>query len=170
MILINEWMLIYCGATLALFFRLRKVEIRSNLNCLYFVVDFVVKRVIIANKHVFDKGLFRCFKAWISLSDTRFNLSPLIVESLSLIFPLGNAEFLQCLRSHFQSRLESLLIYLFQNCSECNQWLLQDFMPMVFRELNNDRYEDGEGLILVSLEYVEEVVILEEAHRAVSYL
>ena len=43
-------------------------------------------------------------------------------------------------------------------------------MPMVLSELNNDRYEDGEGLVFVSLENVEEVVILEEAHRAVSYL
>ena len=43
-------------------------------------------------------------------------------------------------------------------------------MPMVFSELNNDRYEDGESLVFVSLENVEEVVILEEAHRAVSYL
>ena len=43
-------------------------------------------------------------------------------------------------------------------------------MPMVFSELNNDGYEYGEGLILVSLEYVEEVVILEETHRTVSYL
>ena len=170
MILINEWMLFYCGATLALFFWVTEAEIRSNLNCLYFVVDFVVKRVIIANKHVFDKGLFRCFKAWISLFDTRFNLSPLIVESLSLIFPLGNAECLQCLRPHFQSCLESLLVNLFQNCSQGNQRLLQDFMPMVLSELNNDRYEDGESLVLVSLKNVEEVVILEEAHRAVSYL
>ena len=43
-------------------------------------------------------------------------------------------------------------------------------MPMVLSELNNDRYEDGESLVLVSLKNVEEVVILEEAHCAVSYL
>ena len=83
---------------------------------------------------------------------------------------MGNAECLQCLRPHFQSRLERLLVNLFQNCSQGNQRLLQDFMPMVLSELNNDRYEDGESLVFVSLENVEEVVILEEAHRAVSYL
>ena len=43
-------------------------------------------------------------------------------------------------------------------------------MPMILSELNNDRYEDWECLLLVSLEDVEEVVILEEAHRAVGYL
>ena len=43
-------------------------------------------------------------------------------------------------------------------------------MPMVLSELNNNGYEDGEGFFLVSLEDVEEIVILEEAHRAVSYL
>ena len=43
-------------------------------------------------------------------------------------------------------------------------------MPMILSELNNDRYEDWESLLLVSLADVEEVVILEEAHRAVSYL
>ena len=43
-------------------------------------------------------------------------------------------------------------------------------MPMILSELNNDRYEDWEGLLFISLEDVKEVVILKEAHRAISYL
>ena len=43
-------------------------------------------------------------------------------------------------------------------------------MPMVLSELNNNGYEDWEGFLFVRLENVEEIVILEEAHRAVSYL
>ena len=41
---------------------------------------------------------------------------------------------------------------------------------MILSELNNDGYENRESLFLVSLENVKEVVILEEAHSAVSYL
>ena len=40
-----------------------KGKIFSNLNRLYLIVDLVVKRVIIANKRIFDKGLFRSLKA-----------------------------------------------------------------------------------------------------------
>ena len=41
---------------------------------------------------------------------------------------------------------------------------------MVLREVNDDGHEDGEGLVLVSLENIEEVVILEETHGTVSHL
>ena len=169
MIMINVWMLFYCGATLAEF-EFLKGEIGSNLNRLYLVINLKVERVIITNKCIFDKGLFWRLKAWISLSDSWFDLCPLIVVSLSFIFRLGDAECPQCIRFHFQSRLKSLLVDFFQNSFKGNQRLLQDFVPMVLSKFNDDWYEDWEGLFLVSLENVEEVVILEEAHSTVSYL
>ena len=43
-------------------------------------------------------------------------------------------------------------------------------MPMILSELNNDRYEDWESLLFVSLEDVKEVVILKEAHGSVCNL
>ena len=41
---------------------------------------------------------------------------------------------------------------------------------MVLREVNDDGHEDWEGLVLVGLENIEEVVILEETHGSVSHL
>jgi len=41
---------------------------------------------------------------------------------------------------------------------------------MVLCEVDNNGYQHGEGLLLVSLEDIEEVVVLKEAHRAVSHL
>jgi hypothetical protein len=50
---------------------------------------------------------------------------------------------------------------------ERNVYLL---MPVVISKVDNDRDEHWEGLILVGLQDVEEVVILKEAHGSVSNL
>jgi len=41
---------------------------------------------------------------------------------------------------------------------------------MLVCEFCNDRHQQWEGLVLVSLQNVEEVVILKEAHCSISYL
>lgn len=41
---------------------------------------------------------------------------------------------------------------------------------MVVSEVNNDRHEHRESLVLVGLQDVQEVVIFKEAHRSVSHL
>lgn len=41
---------------------------------------------------------------------------------------------------------------------------------MVLCEMDDNRHQHGEGLVLVSLEDVEEVVVLEEAHGTVGHL
>lgn len=43
-------------------------------------------------------------------------------------------------------------------------------VPVIISEVYNDWNQHGEGLILVGLEDVEEVVILKEAHSSISYL
>jgi hypothetical protein len=43
-------------------------------------------------------------------------------------------------------------------------------VPMVVSQIYNDRHQHGEGLVLVGLQDVEEVVVLKEAHGSVSYL
>ena len=41
---------------------------------------------------------------------------------------------------------------------------------MVLCEMDDNRHQHGESLVLVSLEDVEEVVVLEEAHCTVGHL
>jgi len=48
--------------------------------------------------------------------------------------------------------------------------ILAGSMPMVFSQVDNDRNEHGERLLFVSLQNIEEVVILKEAHSSVSNL
>ena len=43
-------------------------------------------------------------------------------------------------------------------------------MPVVFSEVHDNGHEHGEGLVLVGLQDVQEIVILEETHRTVSHL
>jgi len=41
---------------------------------------------------------------------------------------------------------------------------------MILSEVNDDWYKHGEGLVLVCLQDVKEVVILKEAHGTIGYL
>ena len=41
---------------------------------------------------------------------------------------------------------------------------------MVLSEVHDDRYQHGEGLLLIGLKDIQEVVVLEKAHGAVGYL
>lgn len=43
-------------------------------------------------------------------------------------------------------------------------------MPVVICKVNNHRNKHGEGLVLIGLEDVEEVIVLEEAHGSVGHL
>ena len=71
---------------------------------------------------------------------------------------------------HLQRFVESERIDFFQNGLEGYQRLLQDLMPMVLREINDNRNKHWESLILVSLQNVQEVVIFKETHSSVGYL
>ena len=81
-----------------------------------------------------------------------------------------HAEWLTLIGPHLLGFFECDRVNLFQDGPQGNQRLLQDLVPVVLGEVNNDRYQDGEGLVLVRLQNIEEVVILEEAHGAVSHL
>ena len=81
-----------------------------------------------------------------------------------------NAEWLTCLGLHLLGFFESDGVDLFQDGPQGNQRLLQDLVPVVLGEVHDDRYQDGEGLVLVRLQDIEEVVILKEAHGSVSHL
>jgi hypothetical protein len=43
-------------------------------------------------------------------------------------------------------------------------------MPVVISKINNSGNQHWEGLIFISFEYGQEVVILEEAHRPICHL
>ena len=81
-----------------------------------------------------------------------------------------NAEWLSLIWPHLQGFIESNWVNFFQDGPQGNQRLLQDLVPVILGEVNDDRYKYREGLVLVRLQNIEEVVILKETHGAVSHL
>ena len=74
------------------------------------------------------------------------------------------------LTSHLEGFVESERVNLLQDSLESNKRLLENLVPVVFCEVADDRNKHGEGLVLVSLKNVKEVVILEEAHGSIRNL
>ena len=71
---------------------------------------------------------------------------------------------------HLHGLIELIWVDFFEDSLESNERLSEDLMPVVLCELDDNGHEHWEGLLLVRLEDVEEVVVLEEAHGAVSNL
>jgi hypothetical protein len=61
-------------------------------------------------------------------------------------------------------------IDLLQDRLESVEGLLKDLVPVGLSHVDDDWDEEGEGVALVGLEDVEEIVILEEAHCPISNL
>lgn len=72
--------------------------------------------------------------------------------------------------SFLEGSLESLGIDLLQDRLESVEGLLKDLVPVGLSHVDDNWDEEGEGVALVGLEDVEEIVILEEAHCPISDL
>lgn len=70
----------------------------------------------------------------------------------------------------FKGTLECLRVDFLENGLEGIEGLLEDLVPMGFGHVDDDWDEEREGVALVSLEDVEEVVVFEEAHGPIGYL
>ena len=104
---------------------------------------------------------------WVFLFVSIVKLLPLFLETLFFLFVSFR---LLGFLTLFKGLIERKRINLFQDGLESNQRLLKNLMPVVLRQINNDRNQHVESLILVGLQDVQEVVILEEAHSSVSHL
>ena len=102
--------------------------------------------------------------------DLGMKFLPFLIQVLSVLFVLLNCIQLLLLGVHLECFIKCKRIDFLQDGLEGDQGLLQNLMPMVFGQVNNDWHEHWEGLLLVSLEDVQEVVVLKEAHGSISNL
>jgi len=133
-----------------------RFEIRHGLSLsqvdeLLLVVDFVIQLVVVTNAlgcFEWNEGLAEISLALLQLS---VELIPLAVKVLAVFLVLSYCVCLAGSRSHLQCLLESIWINLFQDSLQSNERLLEDFMPVILGQINNDRDEHGEGFVLVRL-------------------
>ena len=142
----------------------------SSLNELLLVVNLLVELVVVSDQSGASERQSRLSERRVVALDLSLQLVPLLVESLALIGILLHGIGLLISDTQLERLLESDRIDFLQDSLESDEGLLQDLVPVMLRKINDDRHEHGERLLLVSLEDVQEVVVLKEAHSSVSNL
>ena len=140
------------------------------MNKLFLVVDLSVELVVVADQVIAHERHNRLSILWLLLLDLCVNLLPPLVHCLPLVVVLLHGEYLPLGRVHLQCLVEGEGVDLLQDGLESDERLLEDLVPVVLSQVDNDGHEHGESLLLVSLKDVQEVVILKEAHGSVSDL
>lgn len=142
----------------------------SQLDSLDLVIDFEVERVEVTNEPFLYEWAYGLLIAGFTGFQLTVECGPLLIELVSLLDLLLDAELLAKLGLHLHGLFERIRVDLFEDRLQCDQRLLQNLVPMVLRQVYDDWHEHGERLVLVSLQDVEEVVILEKAHGAIGNL
>lgn len=149
------------------------VESESASSCrdkLFFVIHFCIEFIEISDQIILFERQYRSNVCFIFAHDLLVESIPFFVERLPIRFVLLNHIDLFLRASHLQRFIEGKWVDFLQNCFECNQGLLQDFVPVVFRQINDNRNQHWESLFFICLQNVQEVIIFKEAHRSIGNL
>jgi hypothetical protein len=130
----------------------------------------VIELVEITDEILLLEWVIRFLILSISSSELVIEAVPLFVIVFAIILILLHSILLLLASVHSKSFFESKRINLLKDSFESNERLLKNLMPMLLSKLCNDRDKHREGLLLVGLKDVEEVVIFKEAHSSVSNL
>ena len=140
------------------------------MNELLLVVDFRVEIVEIFDQVGASEWIVWLNKVSVLLLNLGVKLLPLLVKVLSVFFVLLDSVNLLLVGVHLQGFIEGKRIDFLENGLQGDERLLQDLVPMVLSEVNDDWNKHWESFLLVGLEDVQEVVVLKEAHSSVGNL
>ena len=95
---------------------------------------------------------------------------PLLVHKFSVIGILLDSVLLLGRGTQLEGLVEGQWVNFLQDCLQRDERLLQDLVPVILRQVNDDWHKHWEGLLLVRLQDVEEVIVFEETHGPVGDL
>ena len=130
----------------------------------------MVERIKVPNKSVFDEGTCWGYEARVPCLQLTIECRPPLIKLHPLLLILFDAENFAQLGFHLHCFFKGEGVNLLQNRLQGNKRFLKNLVPVILGEVYNDRNKHWESLVFVSLKDVEEVVVLEEAHGAVSHL
>ena len=142
----------------------------SGLDVLFLVVYLGIQTVEVLDESIAPEWNLRLLVIGMILFNLFIDFLPLLVQILSIGWILLNLIVLLLVDVHFQRLIEGKRVNFLQDCLQGNQGLLKNLVPVVFGEVDDDGNEHWESLLLVSLQNVQEVIVLEEAHRSVCHL
>ena len=130
----------------------------------------MIQLVEIAYQILLFEWVLRLCVAGIALFEFLIEALPLAVVVLAVVLVLLHRVLLLLRGVHTEGLLEGEGIDLLKDRLKGDQGFLQDLVPVLVRQLRDNRDQHREGLVLVGLQDVQEVVILKEAHGPVSDL
>ena len=130
----------------------------------------MIQLVEIAYQILLFEWVLRLCVAGIALFEFLIEAFPLAVVVLAVVLVLLHRVLLLLRGVHTEGLLEGEGVDLLKDRFKGDQGFLQDLVPVLVRQLGDHRDQHREGLVLVGLQDVQEVVILKEAHGPVSDL
>lgn len=130
----------------------------------------MIQLVEIAYQILLFEWVLRLCVAGIALFEFLIEAFPLAVVVLAVVLVLLHRVLLLLRGVHTEGLLEGEGVDLLKDRLKGDQGFLQDLVPVLVRQLRDNRDQHREGLVLVGLQDVQEVVILKEAHGPVSDL
>ena len=130
----------------------------------------MIQLVEIAYQILLFEWVLRLCVAGIALFEFLIEAFPLAVVVLAVVLVLLHRVLLLLRGVHTEGLLEGEGVDLLKDRLKGDQGFLQDLVPVLVRQLGDNRDQHREGLVLVGLQDVQEVVILKEAHGPVSDL
>ena len=130
----------------------------------------MIQLVEVSDEVLLSEGEVRLLVRSVALLELQVEAFPLLVVVFAVVLVLLDCIDLLLGGIHAESLLESERIYLLENGFEGDERLLKNLVPVLISEFCYHRDKHGEGLVLVGLQNVQEVVVFEEAHCAVGYL
>lgn len=121
----------------------------SSLNQLLFIIYLSIKFIEVPDKQVLVEREYRWLVTTIALLEFFIYLGPFLVHLLSFLLVLFDCVLRLVFCVHLEGLFECQRVDLLQNCLQCDQGLLQNLVPVIFSEVNDDRDEHREGFLFV---------------------
>ena len=136
----------------------------------FLVVDFGIKLVEVLDDVTALEGQVWLLEVGILRLDFLVQTIPLFVEVFSVfLVHLNSVDFL-LRRIHFQRFIKGKRINFFKDGLKRDKGFLQNLVPMIFSQVDNDGDQHWECLLFIGFEDVQKVVVFEETHSSISDL
>ena len=130
----------------------------------------MIQLVEIADQILLLEWVFRFLISSVMLAELLVQALPLLVVGLAIFLVLLYRVLLILVSIHTEGLFECEGVNLLKDGFQGDQRLLENLVPMLVSQFCDNWDKHGEGLVLIGLEDVQEVVILKETHGAISYL
>lgn len=114
----------------------------------------MIQLVVVTNAARGSEGDGRLDEVGLALLQLAVEFVPFAVEVLAIFLVLRYSICFASGGGHLQGLFEGVGVDLFEDRLECDQRLLENLMPVILSQVDDNRHKHWEGLVLVGLQDV----------------